>query len=267
MWIDGTQQAKYYRDAIMESLNNIDSVRYRIGAISRDSLNRILCLTEAYSVLCSTNNIHIDECESFIRITERLVKEFKYRNRTLNEGFENPFDTDDDVDINFRYDDKCDGIPDDAITFKRIRLDNPDKNGKVMYKDGKVVATHFFAPNDTIEICPVRLIAPSDMYSRTVRDFAFEIDPENGVYGIPFGYGSYYRSNLDCNLEPNADYIYDAGAGSNGRSIRIFATRPIRKGNEIVLKADRDMFDNEFNDSDFRYDKEPFYAIKNVTVA
>lgn len=254
---------QYYRDSIMKSLSEIDESRYKIGLIKRSDLNRVINMTEAYSVMCNIRGVFLCESEMFTKSVERLVKEYKYRIKTLNEGFENPFDDDDTIDIDTRYEDQCDVEPEGSVKIKKIGLWNDNTNSKVNYMDGKIVSGQFFAPNDTIEICPVRIIHPSDMYSKAVREFTFDIDPERNLYGIPFGYASYYRSNLDCNLEPNADYEYIDGAN---KSIRIYATRPIKKGNEIVLQASRDMYDNEFNDSDFRYDKEPFYSIKNVTV-
>ena len=260
----GKNDMSFYRDAIMESIAAIDEARYRAGIVGKNELSKLLSLAEGYSVMCRESGMNIDESEMFTRTAERFVKEYKYRMKTLNEGFENPFDEDEDIDINTRYEERCDVVPEDAVKIRGCRLWNDNADGKINYRDGKIVAGKFFAPNDTIEMCPVRIIKPADMYSRAVRDFAFDIDPSKNLYGIPFGYASYYRSNLDCNMEPNADYEYIDGPN---RSIKIFATKPIKKGNEIILFVGKEMFDNEFNDSDFKYDKEPFYSIKNVRVA
>lgn len=264
IYYNNINQLKYYRDSIFESLSKIESIRYRFGLIKSSDINKLFNLTEAYAVLCKTNNLSMQEADMFMRISERISSEYRYRNLVLNEGFENPFDDYDSTDdIKIRYDELCDSEPNDAVKIGGIRLWNDNTNGKIVYDNGRITAGKFFAVNDTIESCPVRLITTSDLYSRSVRDFAFGIDPDHGIYAIPFGYASFYRSNLDCNLEPNADYEYVDGPN---KTIRIYATRPIRKGNEIVLQADREMFDNEFNDSQFRYDKEPLYSVKNVRV-
>ena len=55
----------------------------------------------------------------------------------------------------------------------------------------------------------------------------------------------------------------------SGSYIKIFATRNIRKGNEIVLIADDSDFGNEIKPGQFEYDRNevPFRAIKNVRIA
>ena len=140
---------QYYRDSIMESLSEIDESRYKVGLIKRSDLNRIINLTEAYSVMCNIRCVFLCESEMFVKSVERLVKEYKYRIKTLNEGFENPFDDDDIIDIDTRYEDQCDVEPEGSVKIKKIGLWNDNTNSKVNYMDGKIVSGQFFAPNLT----------------------------------------------------------------------------------------------------------------------
>ena len=260
----------YYRDGIMESLHDIDRDRYYHNRISQKSLDTLMNLVEAYSVTAKyTHDAEaINEADSFYKKLKSLVSEAKLRNKCINEGFYNPFDNiDDDDNINTRYDEVVDVNPDTDMKILNVKLWNNNTNDKIVFKNGRVFAGKFFGQGDVIEVCPVRLIYDKDMYSETIREFAFTIDKSKGIYAIPFGYASFYSNSKESTKDSNADYEYVNDM--NGSYIKIFATRNIRKGSEIVLASDESDFANEIKPGQFKYDNEqlPFRAVKNIRIA
>ena len=262
-------QMLYYKEGIMESLHDIDHDRYYHNRISSKSLDKVLNLAEAYSIMskCEQDAEAINESSSLYHKIRSLVKEYDFRKRHKNEAFENPFDEIGDTTINTRYEEMADYDFDEKdFNIGRVRLWNNNTDNKIMFKGGKMIAGQFFGINDTIEECPVRILYEKDMYSENIREFAFTIDAPRGIYAIPFGYASYYRNSLDCNIEPNADYEYVDGETP---IIRIFATRNIKRGHEIVLYAEDSDFGNEIKPGQFKYDQDsdPFYRVKNIKIA
>lgn len=261
----------YYRERILESIQDLNLDRLYNDNMRKSSVSELINLVEAYSIICNNSNDSeaINEANSLCKYTESIVNEYNFRKKNLNEGFENPFDEPGDRTIEHRYDDVIDiGIDDHDIKIGKVKLWNDKVDNKVMYRGGKMVAGKFFGIGDTIEECPVRLIYEKDLYSENIRDFAFDIDKKRGVYAIPFGYASFYRNSKDCNVEPNAEYEYVEDG--DGKKIRIFATRNIKKGHEIVLYAEDDDFQNEIKPGQFDYSTkeiEPYYAVKNVRIA
>ena len=260
----------YYRESILEILQDIDLDRYYLNKIDRKSISDALNLVEAYSIISRANGDRgaINESNSMYQRLESLIKEYSYRISHLNEGFENPFDeVDDHTKVN-RYDDKVVVDPNKDLKINQIKMWNSNTPNKIMYRNGRIEAGQFFGKGDTIEECPVRIIYEKDMYSENIRDFAFTIDKARGIYAIPFGYASFYRNSISSNAEPNAEYEYVPER--NGGYIRIYATRNIRKGHEIVLYADKTDFDNEIKPGQFDYSQreiEPYYSVKNVRIA
>ena len=259
-----------YRERIMESLDEINVERYFHSRIPRKALGELLNLSEAYSIMSRDLNDSeaIMEALSLSNITESLIKENSYRKNHLNEGFENPFDDIEDNTISTRYEEIVDINPDKSMKIGKIKLWNNNTDNKIMYKGGKMVAGQFFGTGDIIETFPVRLIYEKDLYSENIREFAFPIDEPKGIYAIPFGYASFYRNNRTAVQEPNADYEYVDDKGD--RYIKIYATRNIRKGNEIILSTDDNDFVNEIKPGQFDYTKreiEPYYSVKNVRIA
>lgn len=259
-----------YKERIMESLDEINVGRYFHNDIPKKALGELLNLSEAYSIAAKVSNDSeaILEALSLSNITESLVKESLYRRKHLNEGFENPFDDLEDNTISTRYEEVVEVDPNKNLKIGKVKLWNNNTDNKIMYKGGKMIAGQFFGIGDTIETCPVRLIYEKDLYSEKIREFAFTIDKAKGIYGIPFGYASFYRNNRCAVQEPNADYEYVDDNGD--RYIRIFATRNIRKGREIILSTDDSDFENEIKPGQFDYTKreiEPYYSVKNVRIA
>ena len=261
----------YYKERILESIQDLNLDRYYNKNMRKEAVSELLNLVEAYSIICNNSNDSeaINEANSLFKYTESIVKEYKYRNRLINEGFENPFDEVGDNTINYRYEDKVEDYGDDNIVkIGRIKLWNDKVDNKIMFKGGKMIAGKFFGKGDTIEECPVRLIYEKDLYSENIREFAFEIDKAKGIYAIPFGYASFYRNSKNCNTEPNAQYEYIENGSES--IIRIYAIRNIRRGHEIVLEVEESDFQNEIKPGMFDYSKqeiEPYYSVKNVKIA
>ena len=261
---------KQYKERIMESLDEINVGRYFHNNIPRKPLGELLNLSEAYSITANVLNDSeaIMDAVTLSNITESLVKESIYRRKHLNEGFENPFDDLDDDTIGTRYEEIVEIDPNKNLKIGKVKLWNNNTENKIMYKGGKMIAGQFFGIGDTIETCPIRLIYEKDLYSEKIREFAFTIDKPKGIYAIPFGYASFYRNNKSSVQEPNADYEYIDDNGD--KYIRIFATRNIRKGREIILSTDETDFMNEIKPGQFDYTKreiEPYYSVKNVRIA
>ena len=260
---------KYYRDGILETLQDIDHDRYYKLNISKESIVRLLNLTEAYSITANSlsDSVAINEALSLSKKTEAIIKEYNFRKNCVKEGFYNPFDDVDDHSINTRYEEVVDIDPSNDMKISNIRLWNNNTDNKIMYKGGRMIAGQFFGKGDHIETCPIRLIYEKDLYSENIRDFAFTIDKGKGIYAIPFGYASFYRNSKSCNVEPNADYEYVDDP--NGSYIKIFAINNIKKGNEIVLVADDSDFANEIKPGQFEYNRDevPFRSVKNVRIA
>ena len=260
---------KYYRDGILETLQDIDHDRYYKLNISKESIVRLLNLTEAYSITANSliDSEAINEALSLSKKTEEIIKEYNFRKNCVKEGFYNPFDDVDDHSIDTRYEEVVDIDPSNDMKISNIRLWNNNTDNKIMYKGGRMIAGQFFGKGDHIETCPIRLIYEKDLYSENIRDFAFTIDKGKGIYAIPFGYASFYRNSKSCNVEPNADYEYVDDP--NGSYINIFAINNIKKGNEIVLVADDSDFANEIKPGQFEYNRDevPFRSVKNVRIA
>ena len=260
---------KYYREGILETLQDINHDRYYKSTISKKFVKRLLNLSEAYFITAnsSRDSEAINEAASLSKQTEMIINEYNFRKNAVKEGFYNPFDEVDDNDIDTRYEEIVDIDPDKDMKISKVRLWNNNTDNKIIYKGGRMIAGQFFGKGDQIEMCPVRLIYEKDLYSENIREFAFTIDKSKGIYAIPFGYASFYRDSKTCNIEPNADYEYvDDPSGSY---INIYAINNIKKGHEIVLISDESDFANEVKPGQFEYDMNevPFRSVKNIRIA
>lgn len=274
-----TKQLNMLRENILETLQDIELDRTNGRMIHKKDIVRLSALLESFSVFSRVSRLssYINESNYFDSKYDKLVAEYRYAKKTLNlirEGFNNPFDTDNDITtdaykmMNDMYPNYS-GSPSKKINISSVRLWNPDVNDKIYYKDGKMNAGKYFGVNDIIERCPVRLLTNKELYSKTIRDFAFPIDIDGRVYAIPFGYASYYRDRKTSTSEPNATYEYD-GNNPNDPMIKIISIRPIKKGSEIVLDIpDEDYYDNEITADAFKYpgNCSVMYSVKNFKFA
>ena len=252
------------RNNILESLQDIDCDRYIDNTIDDNKLERVYSLVRAFVVESYSDNSLSDESIKYMSIVEKLVIEKKLFNNKLYEGFYNPFDDDiEPIQTIKRY--KASPV-DRGVKISRVKLWDNNTTEKIYFENGKMFAGKFFGKGDTIEICPVRLIHDEDLYSKNIRDISFTIDSEKRIYAIPFGYASYYRNSKETTLSPNADYEL---IPNEHPTIRIYATSNIKKGQEIVLVAEDEDFQNEIKPGQFEYHnggEEPYHVVKNYKI-
>lgn len=116
----------------------------------------------------------------------------------------------------------CDMIPTDHLQCN-VRF-----AGKSIYSNCR------FRPGCIIEVCPVRRVSPTALYSKEVRDMAFEVVPGE-EYVIPLGYCQYYDVVSKKFPEANCAYEWDA----HRRCIIVRAITDISKDTVLVIDVER----------------------------
>jgi hypothetical protein len=187
-------------------------------------------------------------------------------------GFTNPFDDlDDDVKISDNI--EVDGDPSDPIykqyqktklPIKGVKLWNTNTPNKVIFKNDRMYAGQYFEAGDTVEIAPIKVMTDEDMYSKSIRDFAFVIDKGKGLYALPLGYAVCYRNSKESGIPGNIDYEFDF----DSRSIKLYAITRINMGAEWIVHASEEDCDNEIKPGQFQYDQgpEPIYRVSNIKI-
>ena len=194
--------------------------------------------------LCSLNEGTLNRLYSRMIEDEEVVSFAKNALfGVLNEGFYNPFSDDyhELGNTDFISDIKvADGVvikDRDNCPIKRIKKWDTNVNGKIVFRgDKKVYSGVNFLEGDIVEECPVKELRGDAMFSRDIRDLAFQLYPDKEIYGIPFGYVNYYATAYDVKDIPNVDYGYDPKEGI----IRVVAIRNIKKGDLLVLRVSED---------------------------
>ena len=258
-------QISYIEESILENFQYADSLRASGYPVGRKRLSKIANLVETFEILAESDGTR-DDVEAG-RMYERKLKSLcvEHSFGRILEGFFNPFDDDIIVEPAVTPSEKHSEEKDtDDVKIRKVRVWKPVDRSNVVFHKGKVIAGKTFYPGDLIETCPVRLITGLEMYSEKIREFAFDVDPENGIYAIPFGLASYYRDSKGFNLKGNAGYEYEQMKGCQP-VIKIVATRMIRKGSEVVLESDADEFENEVKAGQFDYST-PYVSVKNVRI-
>lgn len=111
----------------------------------------------------------------------------------------------------------------------KINMIERNSNACKVTTDGQhVYANAKFYPGDIIEIVPTRTIDKSSLYSKDMREIAFEVVP-NEEWVVPFGYCQYY--DLAETEEPNCDFLWDPAK----RVIVIKAINKIGKYEKLIL--------------------------------
>lgn len=265
------RQLSLIKENIIDIFEDIDGGRLINNKISKNDIIKLSALLEMYSVRTKEfgSTLYIIESESFDRKYDAIVAEYKYNtrlNKNILESFSNPFKDKNAVSNNnvYMYDNRTLPIDHDKLNINNIRLWDKEVDDKIIYKNGKIVAGKLFGVGDTIETCPIRLISNKDLYSNTIREFAFPIDVKNGIYAVPFGYASYYRNEKTSSSAANADYEYD-DSEPKFPCIHIKATSKIPKNCEIVLSSDSMEYGNELTPDHFHYsDKDSvMHSVKN----
>lgn len=123
--------------------------------------------------------------------------------------------------------------PKDKSVIRNIRPMSPNtRQCDVLFDGVSVTARRAFHPGDVIEVCPTKPISKSSLYSKDMRDIAFEV-VRNETFVIPFGYCQYYDVPVDGS-PTNCFFEWD----ESNRSIRIIASRKIVKGEVLVLDVE-----------------------------
>lgn len=197
------------------------------------------------------------------QIFKNDVMRLMHLNESMNEGFYNPFDEEDDYldteEDQFKkfHVEKKDP---DMIDISKIKIWNTNVPNKVVCKSNGCFAGKSFTAGDIIEESPVRIIPSDAMYLRSVRDavFQFELDDGSLIYGIPLGYISCYRTRHNSGLDGNIEYDLDP----ESLRVTILAKKNIRKGQELILDTNDGDFANEYNETRFKHnqDVEPIYT-------
>ena len=249
-----------YRDRILSMLSDIDCDRYYTDTLPKNKIFALMNIVEGYAVMAieSKDRNLINEAKALHGRVVRLTDEYQARQKSLDEGFFNPFTADNELApveasmVNsplYKHKDE-----DDDVKISKVRLWNNDTNNKIMFKNGVMVAGQFFGRGDIIEKCPIRFLCERDLYSENIRSFVFPISAKRGLYAVPFGYATFYRNSHECKCEPNAEYEVVLTENLRNSYIKIKATKRIRKGDEIVLASDKTDFVNEIKPGQFEYD-------------
>lgn len=251
-WITKTYNAAVLRSSspnLKSRRLTADDTRRFIGMItSGDSIRRYKNKINALSMRSMTDAMLVKLVNSvlFSSNSTPLSESLAYGGASLHEGFFNPYDTDDD------------GNGDETIIkpaakkpgiVKNVRMWKSNRRDKTVYRNGRMFAGRLYSADDVVDECPVYELSTSDMYSPRIRDIAILIDPETRRYGVPMGMANYYRTSDETGTEPNVDYVYNPDEGV----IRIYATRKIRVGDELVMKSDAPEYGNGMKDYQFRY--------------
>lgn len=105
---------------------------------------------------------------------------------------------------------------------------------RVAYDGEHVWSKRNFYSGDIIEICPTRPISKESLYSREVRDMAFEIVP-NTMYVIPMGYCQHYDIISKFHPEANCDYEWN----EKNNTLVIRALKEIPKDSLLILNIEK----------------------------
>ena len=162
------------------------------------------------------------------KLDDRMFINESYK---LNEGFYNPFDIDDAPII----DDSKKNDVEERIIRKIKVYNSKNQEGGIKYKNNGVYANTTFYKDDIIEEAPVYMLHDSDLYSANVRKLTFMIDDSKRLFGIPMGMATVARSANEANKDSNIDYEFDP---EKGNKIVIYATKKIRRGEELVFAED-----------------------------
>ena len=101
-------------------------------------------------------------------------------------------------------------------------------DGSSVYSNAK------FHCGDIVEICPVRDIEKNSLYTREVRDMAFEVEPDT-KYVVPLGYCQYYNIVDKQHPVANCEYEWDA----DKKVIVIRANCTIPKMSILILDLEK----------------------------
>lgn len=147
----------------------------------------------------------------------------------INEEFYNPFDQANEIDV------KPSHIADKGGMFKlRKEIFNINRAEYTKKNNGSymVVAKTQFAKGEIIEIAPVIFVGPEAKAVPRLKDYIFEIDSAQQIYGVVLGYGSLYGHSET----PNVTFAYNKG----NRQMYFISAQTISAGKELTINYGKD---------------------------
>lgn len=251
---------------IRESLSYVQS--HILVGCPEDKIKNLINLVESFVITADVegDSEFIKEGKDYESELFKSIKVDSAMRKIFEYGFENPFDTDNDdkmsveKKIGFDNAESSNSRPMDPkdIQIKRIKLWSRETKDKIILDDDKIFAGQYFDKGDIIERCPCEYINKGLYTEDVIEKIAFKADGDTNVYVIPFGYANSYRNSIESRIAANADYSF--GTIRNKPYITIFAISKIRKGDEIVLKADESDFENVIKPGQFKYNDGPEYV-------
>lgn len=145
------------------------------------------------------------------------------------EDFFNPFDKDKSADKTPKQMGDTGGLlklRKETFNINRVEY---SKNGSGSYV---VLSKTQFAKGEIVEICPMILTGIEAKSVNVLKDYVFEIDKQNNIYGIALGYGSLYSHSKT----PNIEYAYN----KSNRQMYFMTKRMIQAGEELTIDYGKD---------------------------
>jgi len=146
----------------------------------------------------------------------------KLEDYIISEGFSNPFDNKDgDKKPKSIVDSNQLKLRSETFNMSRVEFSKRDHGGYT------ITSKTQFAREEIIEICPIILVGVEAKAIPRLKDFIFEINKTNNMYGVVLGYGSLYRHSQT----PNCRFAYN----SSNKQMYFIALRPIQMGEELTI--------------------------------
>lgn len=150
----------------------------------------------------------------------------------VNEDFYNPFDENNPIET------KPSHIADKGGLLKlRKEVFNLNRVEYSKRASGTytVLAKTQFGKGEIVEIAPVIFVGLEAKGVPVLKDYIFEIDKNNGTYGVVLGYGSLYKHDE----KPNITFAYN----KKNRQMYFIAARMIKAGEELFIHYGKDYWD------------------------
>lgn len=141
----------------------------------------------------------------------------------INEDFDNPFDTK-DIEVKPSHIADKGGVlklRKEIFNINRVEYSKASTGGYC------VLAKTPFAKGEIVEISPILFVGSDAKGVHKLKDYIFEIDNEQDIYGIVLGYGSLYNHSDT----PNVTFAYNP----KNKQMYFIAARMINAGEELNI--------------------------------
>ena len=153
----------------------------------------------------------------------------EYLDTKVNEDFYNPFDKSNAIET------KPSHIADKGGFFKlRKEVFNINRAEYTKKNNGAytVLAKTQFAKGEIVEIAPVIFVGPEAKAVPRLKDYIFEINKLQQIYGVVLGYGSLYQHSET----PNITFAYN----NKNKQMYFIAAKTINAGAELTIDYGKD---------------------------